>query len=208
MIMSTDLICPIGDIYLQATRSKAGAMGLLVSTISLIFCATISCYITSGRTIYTLGRDGATPFARQIGAVSSKWHSPLSATLAYGIFVSCTGAIYVGSSTAFNAFISSFALLTTLSYLLTILLHLITGRKGIRPGPFWIGEYGFLLNTVAYAYIVVSFVIYSFPCSLPTNSESMNYTIVITYGMTILVGAWCVIHSRKNFQGSQLEHLE
>jgi hypothetical protein len=208
LIMSTESICPIGDIYLQATGSKVGAVGLLVSTISPIFCATIGCYITSGRTIYTLGRDGATPFARHIGAISSKWHSPLSATLACGIFVSCTGAIYVGSLTAFNAFIGSFVLLTTLSYLLAILPHLLTGRKSIRPGPFWMGKYGFLLNTVACAYIVVSFVIYSFPYTLPTNPESMNYTIVITCGMTILVGVWWVIYGRKNFEGPQLEHLE
>jgi amino acid transporter len=207
-IMSTESICPIGDIYFQATGSKAGAVGLLVCTISPIFCATIGCYITSGRTIYTLGRDGATPFARQIGAVSSKWHSPLSATLACGIFVACTGAIYVGSLTAFNAFIGSFVLLTTLSYLLAILPHLLTGRKSIRPGPFWMGKYGYLLNTIACAYIVVSFVIYSFPYSLPTNAESMNYTVVITCGMTVLVGAWWVIHGRKNFKGPHLEHME
>ena len=204
-IMKIDSMCPLGDIYLQATGSKAGAVGLLVVTLSPIFCATIGCYITAGRTIYALGRDDATPFSKYIGAVSPTFHSPLYATLACGVFITCMGAIYVGSTTAFNAFIGSFALLTTVSYFLSIFPHLISGRNKIRPGPFWMGKFGYIANVVACLYIVVSFVIYCFPYSLPTSAQSMNYTSVITCGCTFLVAIWWLIHGRGNYVGPQIE---
>lgn len=54
LIMSTDSMCPLGDIYLQATGSRTGAVGLLAVTIAPVFCATIGCYVTAGRTIYAL----------------------------------------------------------------------------------------------------------------------------------------------------------
>ncbi|KAI2692787.1 transcriptional regulator family: Fungal Specific TF [Penicillium roqueforti] len=77
LIVNADSISPLGDIYLQATGSRAGAVGLLTLTIVPIFIATIGCYITAGRTFYVLGRDNATPFSKHIGAISPKWHSPL-----------------------------------------------------------------------------------------------------------------------------------
>lgn len=207
-IMNTASICPLGDIYLQATGSRAGAVGLLVLSICPIFCATIGCYITSGRTIYTLGRDNATPFASHLGAVSARWRSPAWATFACGVFTTCTGAIYVGSLTAFNAFIDSFVLMTTLSYLLSILPHLLTGRKNIQPGPFWLGKFGPAINTIACCYITVSFVIYCFPYSVPTGADSMNYTSVITVGLTILVGIWWLMHGMGNYKGPEMYDVE
>jgi hypothetical protein len=203
-IMAADSICPIGDMYLQITGSKAGAVGLLIVIILPIFCATIGCYVTSGRTIYALGRDGATPFAGKIGAVSPRWHSPLYATLSCGVFMTCVGAIYVGSLTAFNAFIGSFAVLSTISYLLAILPHLLSGRKNIKPGSFWMGRYGFVVNAVSCAYIMVSCVIYCFPYSLPTSAQSMNYTSVITSGLAALVGIWWLVHGSGSYQGFQV----
>lgn len=207
-IRTLDSICPIGEMYLQATGSREGAVGLLMVIILPILCATVGCYITAGRTIYALGRDGATPFASRIGAISPHWHSPLHATLACGIFMTCAGAVYVGSLTAFNAFIGSFVVLSTLSYLLAILPHLLSGRSRIRPGPFWMGRYGGVVNTVSCLYIVVSVVIFCFPYSLPTSAQSMNYTSVITCGLAALVGLWWVVRGRRHYVGPRMDLQE
>lgn len=200
-IIELETICPIGEMYLQATGSKGGAAGLLIVIILPILCATVGCYVTAGRTLYALGRDGATPFASKIGAVSSRWQSPLYSTLACGIFMTCIGAVYVGSLTAFNAFIGSFVVLSTLSYLLAILPHLVSGRKLIKPGAFWMGRFGAAVNAVACLYIAVSIVIYCFPYNLPTTAEAMNYTSVIVSGLAVLVGLWWMLHGGRHYQG-------
>lgn len=203
-IFEADSICPLGDIYRQVTGSNGGTLGLLIVIILPIICATVGCYITAGRTLYTLARDDATPFASRIGAVSPKWKSPLYATLSCGVISTCMGAIYVGSLAAFNAFVGSFVLLTTASFLMAILPHLITGRKNIRPGPFWMGKAGFFVNAVSCIYIVVFFVIYCFPYALPTSAAEMNYTSLITMGLGILVGIWWFAHGRENYVGPKI----
>ncbi|KAJ5509868.1 amino acid/polyamine transporter I [Penicillium expansum] len=200
-IFQANSICPLGDIYRQATGSDGGTLGLLIVIILPIICATIGCYITAGRTLYSLARDDATPFAGRIGTISGKWKSPLYSTLACGVISTCMGAIYIGSLAAFNAFVGSFVLLTTVSFLLAILPHLITGRKNITPGPFWMGKAGFLVNAVSCAYIVVFLVIYCFPYAMPTSAAEMNYTSLITVGLTVLVAIWWFVHGRKNFVG-------
>lgn len=207
-VLQLDSICPIGEMYLQATGSRAGAVGLLVVIMLPIFCATVGCYVTSGRTIYTLGRDGATPFASQIGAISPRFQSPMYATLACGVFMTCVGAVYVGSKTAFNAFIGSYVVLSTISYLLAILPHLLSGRSRITPGPFWMGRYGAIVNVVSCAYIVVSCIIFCFPYSLPTSADSMNYTIVITCGLAVLVAIWWLLHGRKHYYSPRVDLIQ
>jgi choline transport protein len=200
-IFALDSICPLGDIYYQATGSKAATLGLLIVIILPIVAATIGCYIVAGRTLYTLARDDAAPFPNHIGAISLRWKSPLYSTLTCGIISTFMGAIYVGSTTAFNAFVGSFVLLTTVSFLLSILPHLLSGRKNVKPGPFWMGRAGFFVNSVSCIYIVVSIVIYCFPYALPTDAVGMNYTSVITVGFTVLVGIWWFVHGRSNYIG-------
>lgn len=202
-IFEADSFCPLGDIYLQATGSKGGALGLLIVIILPIIAATVGCYITAGRTLYALARDNAAPFPGKIGAVSPRWNSPIWATFACGIVATCMGAIYVGSVAAFNAFVGSFVLLTTTAFLLSILPHMLTGRKNIIPGPFWMGRIGFIVNLISCMYIVVFFVIYCFPYALPTTVQEMNYSSVMTVGLMVIVGIWWLIHGRKNYEGPQ-----
>ncbi|KAJ5150975.1 amino acid/polyamine transporter I [Penicillium canariense] len=203
-IFQADSICPLGEIYRQVTGSNGGALGLLIVIILPIVCATVGCYITAGRTLYALARDDAAPFADRIGSVSPKWKSPLYATLACGFISTGMGAVYIGSLAAFNAFVGSFVLLTTVSFLIAILPHLLSGRKNITPGPFWMGKAGYVVNFISCVYIVVFFVIYCFPYALPTSAAQMNYTSVITVGLVILVATWWFIHGRKSYVGPQI----
>lgn len=202
-IMHTNTVSPLSEVYRQATGSNAGAIGLLCMNIAPILCTIVGTYVTAGRTVYALGRDNVTPFSKHIGAVSARWESPLWATFACGVFLACMGAIYVGSLIAFNTFIGSFVLLTTASYLLAILPHLLNGRK-TRRGPFWMGRTGTVVNAVACLYIVVFFVIYCFPYSMPATVKSMNYTSVMVCGLSVLFGIWWLIHGRKTYKGPRM----
>ncbi|KAF2453461.1 putative choline transport protein [Lineolata rhizophorae] len=193
---------PLAEIYRQATGSRGGSLGLLI----VIFLPTVfTCmgtYITSGRMLWTLARDDATPFSGWMGTVSKRWHNPWNATLVCGGVCTVMGCIYVGSTTAFNAFVGSFVVLTTLSYLAAIMPHMLTRRATVVPGPFW------MPNPVAYpvmflscGYIMMSVIIYCFPYAKPFDAQSMNYSCVITGGLTIIVGAWWLYKRTRGYVG-------
>ena len=195
---------PIAEIYQQATGSSAGTVGLLVLIFFCIILTTIGVYITSGRTFWTLARDQATPYPVFFGKVHNTLNMPFNATILCCCIVTVLGCIYLGSTTAFNAFVDSFVVMSSTSYTAAILPHLLTGRKNIVPGPFWLkGWLGFVMNSIACAYMIIWIVIYCFPFSLPTDAQSMNYSSLIVGGLTVFVAIWWFIGARKTYIGPQ-----
>ena len=111
------------------------------------------------------------------------------------------GCIYVGSSTAFSAFVGAFVVLSTLSYVAAILPHLLSKRRNVTPGWFWMkGAVGFVVNGIACAYIIVFVVIFCFPFAMPVDAASMNYASLITGGLSLFVLAFWFIR-QKHYVG-------
>ncbi|KAF2191466.1 choline transporter [Zopfia rhizophila CBS 207.26] len=201
-ILSSTINFPLAEIYHQATNSRGGAVGLLVVAFLPTFITCVGCYITAGRMLWTLGRDNATPLSSWVGHISPRFNNPFNATIICGIMVSILGCIYVGSKTAFNAFVGSYVQLSTLSYLAAILPHLITRRKNVRPGYFWMKSViAEIVLTFSSLYIMAFVVIFCFPFFLPTDAQTMNYASVMTGGLTIFIALWLVM--RKNYVGPQ-----
>lgn len=205
-VLNTNLtVFPLGAIYLQATGSRAGACGLLF----IIFFAQSLCvifvYVTSGRMLWTLARDNATPWSNTLARISPTFCNPFNATLVCGIISTVVSVIYVGNSTAFNALLSCFVILTTLSYLAAILPHILTGRKYVKPGPFWMpGIWGFIVIGIACAYILSFNVIFLFPFLLPVTPQNMNYSSVIVGGLTILMTLWWFWKEKRGYVGPKV----
>ncbi|KAL9624310.1 MAG: hypothetical protein Q9160_001557 [Pyrenula sp. 1 TL-2023] len=157
---------------------------------------------SASRMLWTLGRDKATPFSDQIGKVNHRFHNPFNAMLGIAITVNCLGAIFIGSSTAFNAFVGSFVILTTMSYLAAVGPHLLYRRRFVKPGPFWMpARVAYPVLTIATSYIVVFNVIYCFPFVLPVSPENMNYSVVMTGGVTTLFGLYYLWKRNHGYEG-------
>lgn len=195
---------PLAEVYLQATNSRGGSLGLLIVIFCPTICTCIGTYITSGRMLWTLARDDATPFSKFVGRISPTHKNPFNATLACGVVCTVLGCIYVGSSTAFNAFVGSFVVLSTLSYLAAILPHVLSRRAYVIPGPFWMPTLvAYAILGISCAYIVAFVVIYCFPYSLPVTAQNMNYSCLITGGLTIFVGILWFWKSKRGYVGPQ-----
>ncbi|TKW48686.1 Choline transport protein [Colletotrichum tanaceti] len=193
---------PIAEIYRQATGSAAGAAGLLALVLVCIGLTLVGLYITCGRTLWALARDGASPRSDVLGKVDRRLGMPVWSTVVSAVLVTVLGAIYVGSTTAFNAFVGSFILLSSSSYLAAILPNLLAGRTRVAYGPFHMrGWVGFAVNGFACAYMLVWFVIYCFPYALPTDAQSMNYACLIWGGLTAFVALWWLLVARKGYEG-------
>ncbi|KAK0927999.1 hypothetical protein LTR29_017485 [Friedmanniomyces endolithicus] len=191
-VFNTPIVAlPLAAMYQQATRSTAGTFGLLL----LFYIDTIlnlpGGYITAGRMLWTLARDDAVPFSPWIKHVSPRWRNPFNAQLVCGITVTVLGAIYVANATAFTAFVGSFTIFTTWSYAAAILPHILSRRRHVTPGPFWMPPLvAYTLGGIACSYILVFNIIYMFPYVYPVDVATMNYACVMTGGCTILLTFW------------------
>lgn len=180
---------PLAAMYQQATRSTSGTAALLALFTINIFLTVYGAWIAAGRMLWTLARDDATPCPAFLRKVSPRWKNPFNAQLIVTIAGTILGAIYVASAAAFQAFVASFAVFTTMSYLAAILPHLLTRRRFVKPGPFWIsGAWGYIVMGIACAYILVFNVIYMFPYTYPVQDLNlMNWTSVMFTGITFLL---------------------
>ena len=192
---------PLTEVYRQATGSAGGALGLVLILNIGYFSTVIGCYITAGRTFWTLARDNATPFSKVFGKIDPKHQNPFNATILCGCCATALACIYVGSTTAFNAFVGSFAISSMLSYLAAILPHLLRKRKTIEPGAFWMrGWIGWVVNTVSCVYMIAFIIIFCFPITMPVDAANMNYAVLIVGGLSIFVAAWWFV-KRGQYQG-------
>lgn len=136
-----------------------------------------------------------------------KYRNPANAILLCAVLCTVLGCIYVGSKTAFSAFVGSFVVLTTLSYFTAILPHLLNKRATVTPGWFWMrGGVGYVVNGISCVYIAVFIVIFCFPFALPVNAATMNYNSLITGGLTLFVALFWVWR-RKEYVGPRQVRL-
>lgn len=125
-----------------------------------------------GRLFWVLARDDATPFSKFFSQVNEGLSCPIPATILCAVLCTAVGAIQMGSATAFNSLVGSFIILTTASYLLAILPHLLSKRQNTPKGPFWMGNIGFAVNGIACALILFFNIFFCFPYAYPVEPIS------------------------------------
>lgn len=207
-VLDSTYLFPLTEIYRQSTGSAGGSLGLLILAFLPSLVAVIGCYLTASRVFWTLARDKATPFSGFFGRVNQKQRNPFNSILLCGVICTVLGCIYVGSQTAFNAFVGSFVVLSTLSYLAAILPHLLSKRANVTPGWFWMkGPIGFIVNGLSCLYIMAFVVIFCFPFAMPEDAETMNYTCLITGGLSLFVATFW-FWRKGNYVGPHFVPLE
>jgi len=207
-VLSSNGAFPLAAVYAQATNGNNGAtFGLLF----IIFCSIMICvvgtFLTVGRIWWALARDNAVPLSGMFSQVNEKLSCPIPATIFCAILSSGFGAIQLGSKTAFTDLVGSFIILTTVSYALAIGPHVLTGRRHVPHGPFWMGKAGFFVNITAVVLIIFFDIMFCFPYSFPTTVSAMNYNSVILVGILFITTVWWIIHARKHYPGPKLAHL-
>lgn len=202
-VINSSISLPLTEIYRQATGSAGGALALMLLIFFASFASLIGGYVTAGRTYWTLSRDGVTPFSAVFAKIHPEKKNPFNATIFCGCATIVLGCVYIGSVTAFNAFVGSYVIGSTLSYLAAILPHLLSRRRSVEPGPFWMGGWlGWAVNIVSCVYIMVFVVIFCFPFSMPMDASNMNYASLMVGGLSLFVAAWWFV-KKEQYQGPQ-----
>ncbi|KAK5447955.1 hypothetical protein LTS15_009454 [Exophiala xenobiotica] len=206
-ILAANPTFPVASIMDSAFENKnaAFACGLIIFLASLP--CSIGAQITTVRCTWSFARDGALPFSSYFAKVDEKNVMPARANILIASISTALGAIYVGSTIAFNALVASYAVMSTTSYGIAIGVHLFTGRQRIIPGWFHMGNgpLGFIVNSIAMIYIVVSNVFFCMPYSVPpVTAATMNYTSLVSYGLALLVVIWWFVGGKKSYKGPRL----
>jgi choline transport protein len=174
-----------------------------------------------GRSFWVLARDDATPFSKYFSQVNEKLSCPIQATVLCAVLCTAFGAIQLGTKAGFNALVGSFIILTTMSYLLAILPHLLSKRQNTPKGPFWMGDAGFVVNGIACVLIVFFNIFFCFPYAYPVAISVMNCEFcwplsiwtkltmtlgnsLIFVGVLVVTGFWWLVHSRSHYSGPKL----
>jgi amino acid transporter len=140
---------PTPVIIRDAVGSPGGAIGLLFPLMVLALFCGIGCTTASSRAIYAFARDGAIPGYKSWRVVNTKLDVPINAMMLSMAVQLALGLIYFGAAAAFNAFSGVGVICLTLSYAAPILCSLLTGRKQVREGQFFLGPLGTFCNVVA-----------------------------------------------------------
>jgi choline transport protein len=194
---------PIHTVYLQATHSQTAATAFTTWILLVYSGALVSCMVTTGRLAYAFGRDGGIPFSSFFSRIHPRQKVPVNATMACFVFIILYGLIYIGSTTAFNSFISMSILSLNITYVAPQAIVLYRGRRAVLPQRhFRLGHYvGIFCNGFSTLWVAFISVIFCFPTSVPTTKGSMNYVSVVIFGILLAVLALWYGGKRKSFTG-------
>ncbi|KAI6125335.1 amino acid transporter [Pisolithus croceorrhizus] len=193
---------PIGVMFTLAMGSNGGGFALWFIVFGVgLFCAiSISC--AASRATWAFARDKAIPFHGHFSKISPH----ISDVPVNALFLSTTiqvllGLIYLGSSTAFNAFVGVAVMCLGASYAMPVAISVANGRKDVLDAPFSLGRTGNVVNGIAVLWILFAIVLFSMPAVVPVTPVTMNYASVVFIGFAIISAVWYMINGRYHYSG-------
>ncbi|CAI7655336.1 unnamed protein product [Penicillium crustosum] len=204
--VTTSAAGPLLQILVDATKSNAGGICLLMLPLVCLVFAIVSVMTTSSRMIFAFARDGGLPASRFFAKVHPTLKLPLNALILTVVVVIAFGCIFLGSSSAFNAIISASVVALDLSYGIPIAINCLQGRRSL-PERRWKlpNALGWFVDLVALSYIALTTVLFVFPPSSTVTGSSMNYCIA-AFAVIIIISVFqWFVDGRKNFTGPRVD---
>lgn len=209
--------------------SEAAATAFLVFTHATGYIAVAGCQQTASRLTWSFARDSGLVASSKIARIDGRWQVPVWALYVNGVMTFLIGCVYLGSSTAFNAFIGTGLILQLVTFAFPAALLLLTGRpKRFLPPTRTFGlpsAFGWVANVFTVAFALFCLVFYCFPPARPVTASNMSefdifslftdskFLTDLDYAPAVLVviGIFIVanwfLHARKHYHGPQLEDL-
>ncbi|KAF8130122.1 amino acid transporter [Boletus edulis] len=201
---------PIGVMFTLIMGSQAGGFGLWFIIFGIgLFCAiSISC--AASRATWAFARDKAIPLHTHFSKISPLLPDvPVNALLLSTFIQVLLGLIYLGSSTAFNAFVGVAVMCLGASYALPVAISLAGGRREVSDAPFQLGAgVGTVVNAIAVLWVAFAIVLFSMPAIVPVTRVTMNYASVVFIGFAVVSAVWYWINGRFHYTGPPVPPTE
>ncbi|OOF91563.1 hypothetical protein ASPCADRAFT_9487 [Aspergillus carbonarius ITEM 5010] len=207
--LSTPTGFPIYFIWEKATRSPTAATVFMAALFAVSFVALNAVHQTASRLTWSFARDDALFLSSRLSIIHPTLGVPVYALLLDGLAVLLVGIVYVCSTTAFNAFISTTVVVAQISYAIPALLLLI-GRRDPQYLPpdrlFKVPSLvGYVSNVVCVIWAIILTIFFCFPTEFPVTGSNMNYASVVLAVMLILGVANWFAYARRHYHGPRLD---
>lgn len=155
---------------------------------------------TASRQLWSFSRDHAVPGSAIWSRVNKGGNVPYAVALC--LVIQCLLCLIdLGSTVAFNSFVSTAVNAFAASYALPILLSLLDSRASIAKAPFTRKTVGLVCNIAVMFWVPLALVIFSMPVSIPVTPQTMNYASVVFGGFITIAAVWYLVYARRVYKG-------
>jgi choline transport protein len=196
---------PLLEIFYLATKSKVGAVCLLMFPLICFLFAGVAVMTTSSRMTFAFARDGGLPVSRLWWKIDPKLGVPMNALYLNVFIVVIFGCIYLGSTIAFNAIVAASVVALGVSYGLPVALSVVQMRRKLPERAFKLPSWlGWTANVIGLVYTLITTVLFLFPPQKEVTGTTMNYCVV-AFGVIMVISAlqW-IFDGRKTYQGPRV----
>ena len=200
---------PFIEIFTQAVQSKAGGSAMTAVIVWAMIFANVGLLASSSRMLWAFAREKGLPGHKYLARVEPKTRLPIWAigmTVVVNLLLSL---IHIGSTVAFNAFLSLAIAGFYSSFLIsaTVMLRyrLRTPASMIPWGPFRMGRLGTPITLFSIAYSAQGMFFSFWPPKSQVTLESMNWSVVVFVGVIALSLVFWLFHGRKVYKGPIVE---
>ncbi|CAG8886465.1 unnamed protein product [Penicillium egyptiacum] len=230
-LLTTSTNFPVYILWKQATSSIICATIFMVALLVIMLIALNGMHQTASRLTWSFACDDALILARYFNRIHPDLEVPVNALLLNYAACFLLGILYLVSSSgkvtsandpsfksfnlihslppAFNAFIGTSIILSTVSIGIPISLLLYQGRSAEYlpatrtfrlPSPI-----GFFCNSIAVVWSIIVTIFFCFPTAFPVTASNMNYASAVL-GIVLMLGVlnW-FLSARTEYQGPRLE---
>lgn len=173
----------------KSTMSTTGLNTLTTVVLLIIIAGHINFGASTGRQIFAFARDKGLPFSGWIAKVDHKKEIPANAILLSNTITCLLSLINIGSTRAFEAFISLqvVSLMFIYSCSLSCVLYRRIYYPHLLPVARWsLGRWGPTINIFALAYTVFAFFWPFWPNTTPVTAGDFNLIVVMFIEVFIL----------------------
>ena len=186
------------------TVSTAGLNGLTSVILILVIASNISYNAATSRQTWSFARDRGLPFSDWISHVNPGKEIPVNAITLTCVITATLALINIGSSAAFNAFISVQVVALMLTYCISMacVIYRRVCQPATLPAARWsLGRWGLAINIAALAYALFAFFWSFWPNATPVDASSFNFAAVMFTGVILLSLGVYWTKGRKEYLG-------
>lgn len=200
-LLSTPTGFAFAQLLLDKTKSRAGTIILLIAFIFSLIWTMADLTLATARIACSFAKQGGLPkiFMR----IHSRLDTPLFCVVLVLLIDMGLAWIYVGSTSAFSAFISAPAVVLAWTYATISAYMLFWGRPFLSlKSTFYLSKISScLVNVLTILFSICITIFFCLPATNPVSVSSMNYTCVILVAALTAPAAIWFLFAHRHYVG-------